>query len=220
MCRVALLFVRQLVCDYAGTRPESQFLTNRRNLVRVLLVLFLVGCASRPNAAPPLRPGNSELATPAGEDQAVRSGTPVTRTDEARCVRMIDLIARDSVATARDKFNAALVLQHTGLTYCDGALKSLCAENYLLAHHLFSAALADGIEDARYLVAASIDRYLSFTVGMQRYGTNRVINESTGREELVPIDRKTTDSERRRFGVTHLDSLLMQYAELPRGKPR
>lgn len=82
-----------------------------------------------------------------------------------------------------------------------------------MAHYLFKAALTGGIEDARYLVAASMDRYLSFTEGKQRYGTNRVINQKTGREELVPIDRGTSDEERKLYGVAPLKDLLAQCPE-------
>jgi hypothetical protein len=62
-------------------------------------------------------------------------------------------------------------------------------------------------------LAASFDRYLSFTEGYQKYGTNRVINQETGNEEWVPIDRKTPDSERAKYGVPPLAVLLKQYPE-------
>ena len=85
--------------------------------------------------------------------------------------------------------------------------------NYLLAHHLFKSAFEAGHKDSRYLVAASMDRYLSTTEGYQKYGTNRVINQETGREELVPIDRKTSDQERAKYGVPPLVELLKQFPE-------
>ena len=152
---------------------------------------------------------NNELKSLAEEDQIVRTGTKVTRTDEDRRKLVLQLIAMGKMNTSEDKFNAALVLQHTGLKFCDGNLVSSSPENYLLAHYLFKASL----EDARYFVAASIDRYLSFTEGYQRYGTSRVINQETGKEELVPIDRKTTDQERKKYGVPSLKQSLAQYPE-------
>lgn len=57
------------------------------------------------------------------------------------------------------------------------------------------------------------DRYLSFTVGTQRYGTNRMINQSSGTEELVPIDRSVSDAERKLYGVAPLQELLSRYPE-------
>ena len=170
----------------------------------VVLLSLLTACSTTHNV---------ELTTFAAEDQASRTGSNFVRTDDERRARVLELLAEGAVRTPQDKFNAALILQHTGLTFCDGALKSLSAENYLLAHHLFKDALADGVEDARYLVAASIDRYLSFTAGIQRYGTNFVTNQLTGEDELVPIDRNVTDEERTKYGVLPLDELLSRFPE-------
>ncbi len=63
------------------------------------------------------------------------------------------------------------------------------------------------------LVAATMDRYLAFTEGYQKYGTNFVFNQKTGKEELVPIDRNVPDSERARYGVPPLAELLKQFPE-------
>jgi len=156
---------------------------------------------------------NNELKNLAEEDQLARTGNVAKRTDEARRQIVLQLIAKGKVITSEDKFNAALILQHTDLKFCDGNLVSSNPENYLLAHYLFKSALEGGYENARYLVAASIDRYLSFTEGYQRYGTNRIINQETGEEELVPIDRKTSDKERKKYGVPSLKQSLSRYPE-------
>ena len=94
------------------------------------------------------------------------------------------------------------------MTFCDQRLVSKSRDNCLLAHYLSQAPLNPVYKDARYLVAESIDRYLSLTEGDQKYGTNRVANQETGKEELVPIDRKTSDSERAKYGVAPLPELL------------
>jgi len=146
---------------------------------------------------------NSVLRELAKEDQDSRTGKTVTRTDEQRIKIVLSAIGEGELKTPEDKFNAALVLQHTGLTYCDKQLVSKSPDNYLLAHNLFKSAFEAGYKEARYLVAASIDRYLSFTEGYQKYGTNRLVNQETEKEELVPIDRKTPDSERAKYGVPH-----------------
>lgn len=108
------------------------------------------------------------------------------------------------------------MLQHTGITSYEGRLVSLSRENYLFAHHLFLAAMDAGIEGANQLAAAAIDRYLTFTTGRQKYGTNRLIDQETGREELVPVDRTVTDEERKRFGVPPLEELLRRFPEQAR----
>lgn len=156
---------------------------------------------------------NPLLRQLAKEDQDFRNGKEVARTDRERQKLVLALIAQGASMVPEDKFNAALVLDHTGLTYCDQRLVSKSADNYLLAHYLFTSAFESGYKDARYLVAASFDRYLSFTEGYQKYGTNRVVNQETGKEEWVPIDRKTPDSERAKYGIPPLAKLLKQYPE-------
>ncbi len=151
----------------------------------------------------------------AQEDQAARTGKKVDRTDEDRQKQVLALIGKGLVKSPEDQFNAALVLQHTGLTFCEKRLVSLSPDNYLLAHHLAVSAFEGGVKDAQWLVAATLDRYLSYTVGHQKYGTQRVINQGNGKEELVPIDRKTTDEERAKYGVPPLATLLRQYPEQP-----
>jgi hypothetical protein len=186
---------------------------------RILLLCFILLCCSF--LTPPEAYGqNPSLRELAKEDQASRSGKNVARTDEERIKLVLALIGQGALITPEDKFNAALILQHTGLTFCDKRLVGVSSDNYLLAHFLFKSAFEAGYKDARYLVAASIDRYLSFTEGHQKYGTNRVINQETGREELVPIDRKTLDSERAEYGVPPLSEILKQYPEQAPRKPR
>jgi hypothetical protein len=156
----------------------------------------------------------------AKEDQDYRRGKKVERTDEDRIKIVLAQIGQGAVKIPEDRANAAIVLQHTGLTFCEKQLVSLSPDNYLLAHYLAKSAFEAGYQEARYLVAQTFDRYLSFTVGTQKYGTNRVINQETGKEEWVPIDRQTPDSERAKYGVPPLAELLKQYPEqAPKKKP-
>jgi len=147
------------------------------------------------------------------EDQASRTGTQVARTDQDRIDLVLREVAAGRVNTAQDKFFAALVLDHSPMTFRDNKLAAISPDNYLLGHYLANAAFQDGYDDARVLVAQTIDRYLSMTTGCQKYGTNRFINQATGAEELAPVDRSTTDAERARYGVPPLDTLLRQYHE-------
>ncbi len=160
-----------------------------------------------------VRPSNALLRELAREDQAARSGQTIVRTDAERVKLVLAELARNAVQTPEDKTNAALVLQHTGMTFCGDKLTSLSPDNYLLAHNLAAAAFEAGYDDARFLVAQTIDRYLSMTEGYQKYGTNRFINQETGAEEWAPIDRSTTDAERAKYGVPALEILLKQFPE-------
>ena len=178
----------------------------RSRISHLILIVFFV-------ASTDVYGQNKLLRELAKEGQDARTGKPVTRTDEERIRITLDLIARAELKNPEDKFNAGLILQHTGVTFCDKRLVSISPYNYLLAHNLFTSAFEAGYKEARYLVAASIDRYLTFTQGYQKYGTNRIFNQETGKEELVPIDRKTSDSERAKYGVPSLSELLRQYPE-------
>lgn len=165
-------------------------------------------------AATAAYPQNPLLKELAREDQASRSeGKKFARNDEDRVKLVLGALATGKVVTPEDKLNAALVLQHSPLAYCGNELTSHSRDNFLLAHFLFQAALDAGLSDARYLVAAALDRYLSFSEGKQKYGTNRIINQTTGQEEWVPIDRSTPDSERSKYGVPALAELLKRYPE-------
>ena len=155
----------------------------------------------------------------AREDQASRTGSTIARTDADRVKLVLAELAKGTVRTPEDKTNAALVLQHSGLTFCNNRLTAMSPDNYLLAHHLATSAFEAGYADARALVPATIDRYLSFTEGRQKYGTSRINNQQTGAEELPPIDRNTTDAERAKYGVPPLADLLKRYPEQKREKP-
>ena len=159
------------------------------------------------------------LAELAREDQEKRRGKEITRTDAERLKIVLAELAQGRVRTPADKTNAALVLQHTGITFCGDKMVSLSADNYLLAHHLATSALDAGYADARFLVPQTIDRYLSLTEGVQKYGTNRFINQVTGAEEWTPIDRNTTDAERAKYGVPPLATLLKQFPEQRKQNP-
>lgn len=157
---------------------------------------------------------NPELKALFDEDQAVHGrNEKVTRSDEDRIKLVLELLAKDAAKTPEDKYHAALVLQHTPLDFCDKHLVSKSPYNYLLAHYLAKQSFEGGYKEAGYIVAATMDRFLSFTEGHQKYGTNRIVNQETGKEELVPIDRSVPDSERARYGVPPLAELLKSYPE-------
>jgi hypothetical protein len=175
----------------------------------LLCAVLTIGCA-RQNQAPT---SNRLILELGQEDMASRTGKQVARSDQDRINLVLREIAAGRVITPEDKFNAALVLDHSPMTFVDNKLVAISPDNYLLGHYLANDAFEAGYGDAKVLVAQTLDRYLSMTTGCQKYGTNRFINQATGAEELAPVDRKTTDQERARYGVPPLDTLLHQYHE-------
>ncbi len=73
---------------------------------------------------------------------------------------------------------------------------SVSPEIYLLAHHLTKSAYEPGDKSAAYMTAATYDRYLIYTDGYQKYGTQRVNDETTGEEVWASIDPKTSDEKK------------------------
>ena len=173
----------------------------------VLLIAFLLCSSSQ------LFSQNAELRKLMEEDQAVRQPGKEITGDDDRIKQVLELLAKGAAQTPEDKFNAALVLQHTPLTFCEGRIVAKSPYNFLLAHYLAKESYEAGYSGARDLVAMSMDRYLSFTTGRQKYGTNFVFNQKTGKDELVPIDRATPDSERAKYGLAPLAELLKKYPE-------
>lgn len=177
-----------------------------RSFAAFLIVLLL-------SVSAVARADNPELARLAAQDQADRAEKEGGWDDDARRRRVLELLATGAIATPKDKLNAALILQHTPGAICEGKLKSFSPENYLLAHHLAKAAFADGLDEAKTLVAVSIDRYLSFTEGRQLYGTNQLVDPESGEAYLPQIDRSISDEERARLGVPPLATILKQVPE-------
>lgn len=193
-----------------------------RHFASAALIMSLVvatGCQPDTQSAttPATAIADNPILTELGrEDQDYQQGKPVPRRDQERVVLVLEQIGAGKVQTPADRFNAAIVLQHSPMTIRNDSLVAFSPDNYLLGHHLAQAAYEAGYAPARQLVAQSIDRYLSLTTGMQKYGTNRFINQKTGREELAPIDRSTTDAERAEYGIAPLAELLARHPEATR----
>ncbi len=153
---------------------------------------------------------NEELAAMLTADQSSRYSTEGAnpQEDQQRRERVFQLLAGNMVITPADKLAAAVILQHTPLSVCDGIFVSRSVENYLLANELARAAWLEGEERAQRLIAQTLDRYLVYTEGKQRYGTQRFWDEIEQQEVLYPIDPATTDSARVALGIDSLCVLL------------
>ena len=87
--------------------------------------------------------------------------------DKVHREKVFELLSQGLVITSLDKFRASWILQHTNITTCEGELKSISSENYLLAYYLMTSAIKD---TAKYhqkipvkLAALNYDRYLLYT---------------------------------------------------------
>jgi hypothetical protein len=180
-------------------------------------IIVTTGCKVRNQAVTKNANDNSELKRLVIIDQQMRQNDTLAMEpiDKKHRAVVMSLLANGLIKTNQDKFNAALILQHTALTFCNGKLVSISPENYLLAHELTKSAFEAGDKSAAYMAAVTYDRYLLYTEGYQKYGTQRVNDETTGEEIWAPIDPNISDKERTKYNVPPLAELLKKYKMKP-----
>jgi hypothetical protein len=167
---------------------------------RVVLaaVATVVATVVRGQTSPPT--DNAELARISQEDQDDRKPgvhgidwAKVKPRDDARLARIRQLYASGALRTGADWFHAALILQHSSE-----------ADDYLLAHEMSVAAVAQGHKEARWLVAASEDRFLMKIGRKQRFGTQYEPADEPGKYRLAPTEPQVTDELRAVLGTPSL----------------
>lgn len=172
----------------------------------IALSLFLAACQSRP-----VQNDNVELQKLVDADQKDRStdsDEPIALKDDVRRKRVLELLAKSKIVTPKDKYNVALILQHTGMVFVDNQLKSKSVENHFLAYQLAKSAFEEGYQDAQYFVAVTYDRYSWMAFGYQKYGTQTTYIDD--KPVWVTIDPATTNEERAHYNVPPLEELLKQ----------
>jgi hypothetical protein len=115
--------------------------------------------------------------------------------DRLRRWRLEELRAAGALQTGPDYYHAAMILQHG-----DGP------DDFWQAHEWCMKAVALGCEEARWLAAASYDRWLMSQGKPQKYGTNFLpVYLPTGAQwTLWDVDPRTTDEERAQWNVPTL----------------
>jgi hypothetical protein len=149
--------------------------------------------------------------------------------DKVHREQIFQLLAENKVLTPKDKIRAAWILQHTAAKICDGVITSLSPENFLLAYYLSSTALAKLTEqndtatikndNVSRIIALNYDRYLLFSFGYQKFGTQFIFDDETGEMLLAPIDTTLSDdAERAKYNVESLNVLLSKNKMKPMPK--
>lgn len=148
------------------------------------------------------------------EDQAPRLAgnidwDKVAREDAARRLEVLKLLQAGRLTTPTDLVGAAFIFQHGN-----------CTDHYLLANKLSAQAIARGERPgatphpvARWIYAATYDRWLTTQGKPQKYGTQYTTKTKTMNAcdfELMPYDPTTTDTERAKYGVPALAEALAQ----------
>ena len=155
--------------------------------------------------APSTQPAdNSELRDMFEQDQAARSGDSFQKDaeqihafDAMRRLRVLRLLDDGAAQTPHDFFHAAMVLQHG-----DSPL------DYKLSNELCKRAVAmdPNFKAAKWLSAASWDRYLHSIGKPQIYGTQFTIVD--GKYYLMKADlAQVTDEERKAVGTRTIEEI-------------
>lgn len=173
------------------------------------MVSGLGGCAAAPVSDGPY---SEELRALFDEDQAARSSgffdlspeelKAVVASDTQRRERVFELLAEDALELPQDCYHAAMVLQHGS-----------APADFLMAHVLASAAAQDGFEPARWLSAASLDRYLMAVDQPQVFRTqyNSMNGEPWTQQPSLDL---LGNGLRERFGVPSLEAAKARIDEM------
>jgi hypothetical protein len=113
--------------------------------------------------------------------------------DQTRLKRTPELYQCGSLRTGADWLHAALIMQH-----------GIDPDDYLLAHEMCVAALAEGEKGAMSLVAATEDRFLISICRKQRFGTQYEAAGEPGKFRLAVTDPEVTDELRAAVGAPSL----------------
>lgn len=158
--------------------------SQRFSLLAVTLLLLPIGAGCQ-TAEPS---SNAELVAIYDPDQKDRQApagkvdwSDVAARDVARRKRVRELIDQGDVRSGKDYERAAMVFQHGDTP-----------EDILMAHVLAVTALGKGNTAARWLAAASLDRYLHRTEKAQVFGT-QFVNKDTSRNDgwtMEPYNRQ------------------------------
>lgn len=151
-----------------------------------------------------------ELETLFSEDQADRiqnSTTPidweeVSVRDEKRELRIKELLALAPLGSGTEYYHAAMILQH-----------ATTPEDYLLAHDLCVIAIGKGEQKAKWLAAASLDRFLVSIGRPQRFGT-QYSSKFSHPPSLVQVDPNISDALRKEFDVPSLEDAKKRESEM------
>lgn len=126
----------------------------------------------------------------------------IDKNDRKRREKVLKLYKEKAIQTGQDYHHASLIMQH-GET----------VDDYKLAHEFASKAVNLGNNNAKWLFAATLDRYLLTSGKPQKYGTQFKQNEKGEWEMAQPIDPKVTDEERAKYNVPPLKDALKKYKE-------
>ena len=226
--------ISHFITDAISKFPYSQVKTIK--IVALIVSISCIGCKTTLKQQSEISKDNPLIEKMYAEDLRIRELDTKSDTinleqyDKVHRDKIFALLANNQVKTPLDKYRSALILQHTAAKLCEGEITSISPENFLLAYHLSSSALNDlennnntpsiKKENVLRIIALNYDRYLLFSFGYQKFGTQFVFDEQTNEMLLAPIDTTlSNDEERVKYKVEPLNELLRKHKmkTMPKG---
>lgn len=176
----------------------------QRPFILVLLALTTLSLsATNTNSRQHGQPSKSALRKIYDQDQQNRNDMAG---DARRRAQVRQLIAQNKVQTGEDYYYAAFIFQH-GQT----------PQDYLYAHVLATTALGKGFAPAKWLSAATLDRYLRSIQQPQIFGTQ--FGRGLADDDMSPYDKDMlSDKLRRAWCVTSYSEQLKIVENVKSGK--
>lgn len=115
------------------------------------------------------------------------------------------MILQNKLNTAVDYYHAAMIFQH-GKTI----------EDIQKAKNLAEISLQKGEIRAKWLTAATTDRFLIFSNKSQTWETQSYYNQTEKKWKLWAYDPNTTDEQRLAMNVPKLDDILQSLMNMPK----
>ena len=128
------------------------------------------------------------------------SGNNLLEHDRQRRKRVKEIIKKGSFKSASDYHHAALIFQHGD-----------SSDDFKQANDLAKTAMEMGDESAKWLYAATLDRYLISVNQPQKFGTQFEQDNKGGWSLKQPIDEGITDEERAKYNVPPLAKALQKF---------
>ena len=141
-----------------------------------------------------------------GFKRGTREYVDMRERDRQRRLRAGEIMAEGDSRTPQDFYHAAWIFNHGD-----------APEDAWQGHALAKQAAALGYDPARWLAAATYDRWLMYQGKPQKYGTQYVTDGK--RHRLWDVDPTTTDAERSKWGVPGLAEQRRKAEEATQSDP-
>jgi len=137
-------------------------------------------------------------------DPVVRANPALlSKNDRVRKKMVQEYIDANKLITAKDYYLAAMIFHHGPSIQDSVKAVKLSKTSYELGH-----------KKSLLLCATCLDRLLMKKGKKQKFGTQYRKNNAKSKWKLLPVDSRTTDEERKKWGIAPLSKLIANVNKL------